>query len=114
MQTRHCETLANHRPENDALAPRCYDVGTMSTASDRDVLHRLIDALRPEDVGTAHRVLEALNASPDPLLLTLSHAPIDDEPETDAEREAVARAHDDIREGKTLSHDEVRRKLRRA
>jgi hypothetical protein len=85
MQTRHCETLANHHPDYRRSALR-----------------------------DAHRVLEALNASTDPLLLRLSHAPIDDEPETDAEREAVTRAHDDIREGKTLSQDEVRRKLRRA
>ncbi len=86
----------------------------MNTAGDKEVLHRLIDALRPEDVGTVQRVLEALNVSSDPLLAALSQAPVDDEPETDSEREAVARARRDVQEGKTLSHDEVRRKLRRA
>jgi hypothetical protein len=86
----------------------------MNTAGDRDVLHRLIDTLRPEDVGTAQRVLEALNMSSDPLLAALSQAPADDEVETDSEREAAARARRDVQEGKTLSHDEVRRKLRRA
>lgn len=86
----------------------------MNTAGDRDALHRLIDTLRPEDVGTAQRVLQALNVSSDPLLSVLRNAPVDDEAETDAEREATERARRDVREGKTLSHDEVRRKLQRA
>jgi hypothetical protein len=86
----------------------------MSTAGDRDSLHRLINELRPEDVRTAERVLQALNASSDPLLTALRNAPVDDEPETDAEREAAERARNDVREGNTLSHEDVRRKLRRA
>ena len=86
----------------------------MSTARDRDALHQLIDALRPEDVQTAQRVLQALNASGDPLLGTLSNAPVDDEDETSSERQSADRARRDIEEGKTLSNDEVRRKLRRA
>ena len=86
----------------------------MNTAGDRDALHRLIDTLRTEDVGTAQRVLQALNVSSDPLLGALRNAPADDEAETDSEREATERARRDLREGKTLSQDEVRRKLRRA
>jgi hypothetical protein len=86
----------------------------MNTAGDREALHRLIEQLRPEDVGTAQRVLQALNATSDPLLAALSNAPVDDEPETDDEREATERARDDVREGRTVSHDELRRRLRRA
>ena len=86
----------------------------MSTAGDRDSLHRLINELRPEDVRTAERVLQALNASSDLLLNALRNAPVDDEAETDAEREATERARKDVREGNTLSHEDVRRKLRRA
>ena len=86
----------------------------MSIAGDRDALHRLIDELRPEDVGTVQRVRQALNATGDPLLAALTSAPLDDEAETDAEREAVERARKDIREGSTLAHEDVRRKLRRA
>jgi hypothetical protein len=85
-----------------------------STPVDRDALHRLIDKLRPEDIGTAQRVLQALNASDDPLLTALRNAPADDEAESDAERAASERARREIEEGKTLSHDEIRRKLRRA
>jgi hypothetical protein len=86
----------------------------MSTAGDRTPLHRLIDELRPEDVRTAERVLQALNASSDPLLAALRNAPVDDEAETDAEREATERARMDVREGSMVSHEDVRRKLRRA
>ena len=86
----------------------------MSTTRDREALHRLIDELCPGDVETAQRVLQALNASSDPLLAALSNAPLDDEAETDAERDATERARKDIREERTLSHEDVRRKLRRA
>ena len=86
----------------------------VSTAPDRDSLHRLIDALRPDDIPTAERVLQALNVSSDPLLATLANAPVDDEAETDSEREATERARRDVRDGKTVSHEEISRKLRRA
>jgi hypothetical protein len=39
----------------------------------------------------------------------LDNAPIDDEPETDEEREAVAEAREEIRRGETVSLDEIRR-----
>jgi len=86
----------------------------MSTARKREALHRLIDELRPEDVATAQRVLQALNVSSDPLLAALTNTPVDDEVETGAEREATERAREDIREGRMLSHEDVRRKMRRA
>lgn len=86
----------------------------MSTVRDRDALHRLIDALRPEDVQTAERVLQALNATGDPLLAAVNSAPVDDEEETELERVSADRARREIREGQALSQDEVRRKLRRA
>ena len=86
----------------------------MSTAGDRDSLHRLVNELRPEDVRTAERVLQALNVSSDLLLTALRNAPVDDEAETDAEHEATERARKDVREGNTLSHEDIRRKLRRA
>lgn len=86
----------------------------MSTTGNRESLHRLINELRPEDVRTAERVLQALNASSDLLLTALRNAPVDDEAETDEEREATERARKDVREGNTLSDEDVRRRLRRA
>lgn len=70
----------------------------MNNAGDRDALHRLIDTLRPEDMGTAQRELQALIVSSDPLLGVLRNAPVDDEAETDAEREATERARREVRE----------------
>jgi hypothetical protein len=84
----------------------------VSTAPDRDTLHRLIDALRPEDVPTAQRVLQALNTSGDPLLAALAGAQLDDEAETESEREAVDRARREIASARTLSHEDVGRKIR--
>jgi hypothetical protein len=47
----------------------------------------------------------------DPFLLALESAPIDDEPETDAERAAIAEAHDDISAGRVRDWTDVRREL---
>lgn len=69
----------------------------MSGAGDRDSLHRLVNELRPEDVRTAERVLQALNVSSDLLLTALRNAPVDDEAETDVEREATERARKELR-----------------
>jgi len=42
---------------------------------------------------------------------SLLSAPIDDEPETPEEQAAVEEALRDIREGRTVSHEEVKRRL---
>jgi predicted transcriptional regulator len=42
---------------------------------------------------------------------SLLAAPIDDEPETSEEKAAVEEALRDIREGRTVSHEEVKRRL---
>jgi predicted transcriptional regulator len=77
----------------------------MTTAEARTKLHDLVESLDSEDVPTAVRVLEALSSSSVPL----SEVPIDDEPETEAERAAVAEARREIEEGKGIPHDEVMR-----
>jgi len=42
---------------------------------------------------------------------SLHFAPIDDEPETPEEKAAAEEALRDIREGRTVSHEEVKRRL---
>ncbi len=83
----------------------------MTTTEAREKLHDLIESLPSEDVPTALRVLEALNASSDPVPLALRDVPIDDEPETEEERAAVAEALRDLEEGRVMPHDEVMRRL---
>lgn len=60
----------------------------------REELHRLVDALPESDVSTARKFLRSL---PDPVELSLLTAPLDDEPETDEERNAVEQALSDPR-----------------
>lgn len=83
----------------------------MTTTEAREKLHGLIESLPSEDVPTALRILEALNSSSDPVPLALRDVPIDDEPETEEERAAVAEARREIEEGKGIPHDEVMRRL---
>ncbi len=83
----------------------------MTTTEAREKLHDLIESLPSEDVPTALRVLEALNANSGPVPLALRDVPIDDEPETEEERAAVAEARREIEEGKGIPHDEAMRRL---
>jgi len=82
----------------------------MTTTEARTKLHDLIESLPSEDVPTALRILEALNSSSVPVPMAFRDIPIDDEPETEEERAAVAEARRDIEEGRVIPHEEVMRK----
>jgi hypothetical protein len=58
----------------------------------RESIHHLVDDLTDEDLPTAERLLLGLRITADPALRSLAAAPIDDEPETDEERAAIAEA----------------------
>ena len=79
--------------------------------STRDSLHRLIDELPESELGTAERFLHYLHATADPVLRTLLEAPLDDEPETDEERQAVQEAREELARGEVRTLEEVRREL---
>lgn len=49
--------------------------------------------------------------APRSLLEALRTAPFDDEPYTDEEREGVRKAREDVRAGRVMSTDELRRRL---
>lgn len=87
-------------------------------------LHRLIDDLPESEQETAYQILKCLKDEKrsgmaralaqeleDPLLCALADAPIDDEPETPDEAEAVREGEEDIRAGRLVSHEEARRRL---
>jgi len=80
----------------------------------RDTLYRLVDRLPESEIDRAQRVLAALLESAeeedDPVLRSLREAPVDDEPETPEERAAVEEALREIREGRTIPHEEVKRR----
>lgn len=78
----------------------------------RDDLYRLIDELPEGDLPIALRLLEGLRCGEDdPVLRALLLAPLDDEPETDAEQAAVAEADEDLKHGRTVSMDEIKREF---
>jgi hypothetical protein len=78
----------------------------MTTAEARTKLHDLVESLPSDNVSTALRLLEELNStSDDSILLALRDIPLDDEPETEEERAAVAEARREIEEGKGIPHE---------
>jgi hypothetical protein len=75
----------------------------------RDTLHDLVDRIPEEELPAAERFLEYLAVSP--AYRAAFFAPPDDEPVTDADLAAIARARDEVRAGKVISHDEILREF---
>jgi hypothetical protein len=63
----------------------------------KDRLHNAVETMTDEEASAALRTLA--DASGDPVVWMLDHAPPDDEPETEDERRAVAEAHADRERG---------------
>ena len=72
----------------------------------KDELHRVIDQLSE---GDAHLALLALRDR-DPLAIRLLTAPLDDEPVTPAEEEAVQLAREELARGEGIPWEQVRSK----
>jgi hypothetical protein len=75
----------------------------------RDALHDLVDRIPEEELPAAKRFLEYLAVSP--AYRAALSAALDDEPVTEADATAIARAREDIRAGKVISHDEILREF---
>ncbi|WP_067936523.1 hypothetical protein [Alicyclobacillus kakegawensis] len=76
----------------------------------REDLHRLVNEIPDSELNAAQRFLEFLR-DVDPVRKALAAAPVDDEPETAEEIEGVEEAEADIRAGRTMTTDELRREL---
>jgi hypothetical protein len=63
----------------------------------KERLHNAVEAMTDEEADAALRTLA--EASGDPVAWMLDHAPLDDEPETEQERRAVAEARADRERG---------------
>jgi hypothetical protein len=76
----------------------------------KERLHDMIDALSDGDVATVARILEALTGieAKEPFY-TPETAPLDDEPETEAERKAVAEARAELAAGRVVTLEELER-----
>ena len=73
-------------------------------AADKQHAHQLLDQLASGQMDAVVHLLEVIT---DPLTAALANAPVDDEPFTDAERQAVAEADEWIRHNKPIAHEEV-------
>ena len=76
----------------------------------RHQAHELIDRLPETQLSALVGLLEAIL---DPIAVALRNSPIDDEPETEEEKRAVAEARDWLsqRGGKGIPHAEAMRRL---
>ena len=81
-------------------------------AKARERLYRLVDKIPDEEIHAAERYLEYLAKQGDPLVRALIHAPVSDEPLTDAEREALDEGRRALDEGDVVSDEELRAQLR--
>jgi hypothetical protein len=77
----------------------------------REALHKLVDTLPERDLPTASRVLEALSLTVDPVARSLALAPFDDEPDDDDFDDGLTEARLEAEDGRTLSHEELKREL---
>lgn len=78
--------------------------------SERELAHELIDRLPEMQLSALVGLLETIV---DPVAAALRNAPIDDEPETEEEQQAVSEARDSLakRGGKGIPHEEAMRRL---
>ena len=80
--------------------------------TDRERLHDLVEHLPEPEVHAALRFVEYLRQSEDdPVLRALRDAPPDDEPLTEEDIAALEEAWEDVRQGRLISHEEIRRQV---
>ena len=77
----------------------------------RELLHDIVDKLPDTELVTAARILTALEQPADALQILLANAPIDDEPDDDDFDGGLTAARKELDEGRTISHEEVKRRL---
>ena len=76
-------------------------------------IHQLVEDLPESDLETVKRVLEGLSAlsSANLVKAALANAPVDDEPVTAEEAQAIEEGERDVGAGRVVSADEARVRL---
>ena len=79
----------------------------------KEQIHHLVDDLPESELETAKRVLEGLSALAvsSPVEAALANAPVDDEPVTAEEAQAIEEGERDVGAGRAVSADEARVRL---
>ena len=72
-------------------------------------MHHLIDRIPEGELPAAQRFLEYLASNP--AYRAALSAPPDDEPVTSDDAAAIAKAREDVRAGRAVSHDDVLREF---
>lgn len=75
----------------------------------RHTLHDLVDRIPEKELSAAQLFLEYLAVSP--AYRAAWSAPLDDEPVTDGDAAAIARAREELRTGKVVAHDDILREF---
>jgi ethanolamine utilization microcompartment shell protein EutL len=75
-----------------------------SSVNEKHQAHELIERLAPSQVTAVVGLLEAML---DPVSRAIANASVDDEPETDQERQVVAESKDWFERRKGIPHEEV-------
>jgi hypothetical protein len=75
----------------------------------RDRVHHLVDDLNDTELEAAEQMLQRLKE--DPVAYALETAPVDDEPESEAEARLVAEARKEMEREGRISHSEIKREL---
>lgn len=79
--------------------------------TNKERLHALVEDLPENEIHAALRFLEYLrDLERDPLMKNLREASPDDEPVTEEDLAALAEAWEDVKQGRVVSHEEVRRR----
>jgi hypothetical protein len=71
---------------------------------EKQQVHELIERLAPSQVHAVRGLLEVMV---DPVARSIANAPIDDEPLTPEEEQALDRADASLKDNKGISHEEV-------
>ena len=76
----------------------------------RAQLHQLVDTLPDDALDAAGRMLAGLSTPPlaDPITSALANAPLDDEPVTLGDAEAIAEGESDVKDGRVVSAAQLR------
>lgn len=79
----------------------------------RAQLHRLVGMLPGHTLDAAGRMLAGLSARPldDPITAALAKAPLDDEPVTPEDVDAIAEGERDVKDGRVVTAAELRVRL---
>ncbi len=77
----------------------------------RQALHQIVDDLPDRELAIATRILAALRATADPVLLSLLSALPDDEPDDDDFDGGLTEARHEARDGLGVSHEDAKREL---